>query len=78
MNHQLKMETELSLCESSRKGVLSQSTPDSYSILPESKDLESERIRIWEENRRRHLESEHRILYPQSESLYLFSFFFHF
>ena len=63
------MENELSRCELSRKDAFVQSAPETYSMIPESKDFESERIRIWEENRRRHVESEHRILYPQSESL---------
>lgn len=45
------------------------STSDAL-LPPPSNDLQSERIRIWEENRRRHVESERRILYPNSESLY--------
>ena len=70
------MENELSRCELSRKDAFVQSAPETYSMIPESKDFESERIRIWEENRRRHVESEHRILYPQSESLFPFSILF--
>ena len=70
------MENELSRCELSRKDAFVQSAPETYSMIPESKDFQSERIRIWEQNRRRHVESEHRILYPQSESLFPFSILF--
>ena len=74
-----KMETELSQCELTERNALSCSqsgaaeefVSTSDSLLPSpSNDPKSERIRIWEENRRRHVESERRILYPNSESLY--------
>ncbi|KAK8810032.1 hypothetical protein WA538_003584 [Blastocystis sp. DL] len=73
-----RMETELSQCELTERNALSCSHPSTSEefvstsdalLPPPSNDLQSERIRIWEENRRRHVESERRILYPNSESL---------